>query len=263
MMPFPHFRTSFMVDQILRKARRVNSFISRMTMANVRARLMGPSAFDFSSYSQSGEDRIIEFFLNTSGLENATYLDIGASHPIASSNTYLLYRRGLRGVCVDPEPGLDRLYKRYRPRDLFMPYAVVAGEEEEVTVHMFMESSLNTVSVDYARQFSGFGFETRQSCRVPAINLHGLVSRIGGDGPDVLSIDIEGLDLEVLARADFSLWRPKLICAEVVRYLDTKQPVIDRRFEQVLEEKGYFKYADTFINQIFVDTEVQSRQRFV
>jgi hypothetical protein len=104
-----------MVDQILGKARRVNSFISRMTMANLRARLMGPSAFDFSSYSQSGEDRIIEFFLNTTGLENATYLDIGASHPMAFNNTYLLYRRGLRGVCVDPEPGLDRLRERLDP----------------------------------------------------------------------------------------------------------------------------------------------------
>jgi FkbM family methyltransferase len=262
-MPFLHFRASAMVDRILGTARRVNSFISRMTVANVRARLMGPFAFDRSSYSQSGEDRIIEFFLNTTGLENATYLDIGASHPIALNNTYLLYRRGLRGVCVDPAPGLDRLYKRHRPHDLFMPYAVVAGEEQEVRVHIFKESALNTVSADNARQFSSFGFETRESRRVPAINLQGLRSRIGGDGPDVLSIDIEGLELEVLAHADFSRWRPKLICVEVVRYLDTRQPVIDRRFEQVLEEKGYFKYADTFINQFFVDTDVQSRQRFV
>jgi hypothetical protein len=60
---------------------------------------------NMASYSQSGEDRIINFFINTTGLQNDMYLDIGASNPVWGNSTYLLYRRGLRGVCVGPSPG--------------------------------------------------------------------------------------------------------------------------------------------------------------
>ena len=214
-----------------------------------------------ASYSQSGEDRIIDYFIGTTGLQNATYLDIGSSHPVWGNNTYLLYRRGLRGVCVDPSPGLADLYKIHRSDDVFIPNAVIAGEEGDATMHLFGVSAINTVNDDNAKQFAGFGFEIKGSCRVGATNLELLCSQIGGNGPDIICIDIEGLDLAVLTHADFTRWRPKVICVEVVYYLPNKEPAIDKRFEQILGRNGYFKYADTYINQIFVDRTFQSRQR--
>lgn len=216
-----------------------------------------------ATFSQSGEDRIIDFFLGIAGLPNATYLDIGSSHPIFGNNTYLLYRRGLKGICVDPSPGLAELYQAYRPRDLFLPYALVPGLEEEISMHLFEESTLNTASADHARQYEGFGFEKGREARVPAINLESLCLQHGLSSPDVLCLDVEGLDLEVLASADLTQVRPKLICIEAVRYLNDKTPVVDHRFATVLEGNGYVKYADTFINQFYADKAVHARLKLL
>jgi FkbM family methyltransferase len=214
-----------------------------------------------ATYSQSGEDRIIDFFLGTCGLQNATYIDAGSSHPIFGSNTYLLYRRGLRGICIDPTPGLADLYKRYRPHDLFLPCALVPGSESEVTMQFFTESTINTVSPDHASLFSNFGFAKGATRRVPAIDLIRLCAVHGLIRPDVLCLDIEGLDLAVLTSLDWSKIRPKLICVEVVTYHDDKTAIVDHRIADLLRGVGYNKYADTYINQIFAEETVHASQK--
>jgi FkbM family methyltransferase len=216
-----------------------------------------------ATYSQSGEDKIIDFFLGIAGLGNATYIDVGSSHPILGNNTYLLYRRGLRGICVDPTPGLEQLYRTYRRRDVFMPYALVPGAEEATTMHIFEESTLNSASAEHAELYSAFGFKKGSTRRVPAINLERLCALHGIESPDVLCLDVEGLDLAVLEGADLSRIRPKLICVEAVRYLSDKTPVVEPRFAEVLQAKGYVKYADTFINQIFADEAHHARLKLL
>src|SRR4051794_26326102 len=52
------------------------------------------------SYAQSGEDVIVAGIFNYLRIAKPTYLDVGAFLPIYSSNTYLLYRQGSRGVLV-------------------------------------------------------------------------------------------------------------------------------------------------------------------
>ena len=56
------------------------------------------------SYSQLGEDLIIEFVFNGIGINKINYLDIGAHHPIEINNTYLFYLKGSYGVLIEPDP---------------------------------------------------------------------------------------------------------------------------------------------------------------
>jgi FkbM family methyltransferase len=216
-----------------------------------------------ASYSQAGEDRIIDFFLGTCGLDDATYVDVGCSHPIFGSNSYLLYRRGFRGICVDPTPGLAQLFKAHRPRDTFMPYALIPGNETEIVMQFFAESTINTADPDKADLYSGFGFSKGESSRVPATNLMRLCAEQGLSAPDVLCLDIEGLDHAVLSSLDWTAVRPKLVCVEVVNYREDKTIFIDHRIGELLRDVGYVKYGDTFINQIFADESVHSRQRIL
>src|SRR5690348_15604960 len=64
--------------------------------------------FEHSSitYAQCGEDVIVGFLLGWLNISEPTYLDIGANDPIQYNNTYALYQRGFRGVCVEPNPTL-------------------------------------------------------------------------------------------------------------------------------------------------------------
>ena len=236
---------------------------SRLIPQPIRRKIINRlTSWTTASYSQSGEDRIISFLLGTCGLNNCTYMDIGSSHPINGNNTYLLYRQGMRGTCVDPTPGLSQLYQTMRPEDDFISGAVVPGDEETVTIQQFRESTLNTVSISSAEQYDQFGYGRREAIQVSALRIQQLFERGRAGVPDVLCVDIEGVDYEVLESMSITS-RPKIICVETVTYLPDKTPVIDQRFASMLASKGFVKYADTYINQIFVDKDVMRRQRFV
>ena len=56
------------------------------------------------TFSQQGEDLIVESICGFLKIEKPTYLDIGAADPIVSNNTYLFYQQGCRGVLVEPNP---------------------------------------------------------------------------------------------------------------------------------------------------------------
>ena len=69
-------------------------------------------------FSGDGEDIIVRKYL--SGIENGFYIDIGAHYPILGSNTFAFYLHGWSGLCIDPLPGLKRIYAFWRPRDKFL-----------------------------------------------------------------------------------------------------------------------------------------------
>ena len=60
------------------------------------------------TFSQSGEDIIIDYILRVSGYPKVrcSYLDIGANHAKELSNTYFFYKQGIRGVLVEANPAL-------------------------------------------------------------------------------------------------------------------------------------------------------------
>ena len=52
-----------------------------------------------NSYSQCGEDLIVEFILNGLKIKHPTYMDIGAHHPFYLSNTALFTQKAIQ-ECV-------------------------------------------------------------------------------------------------------------------------------------------------------------------
>nr|WP_269278647.1 FkbM family methyltransferase [Oxalobacter aliiformigenes] len=75
--------------------------------------------------------------------------------------------------------------------------------------------------------------------------------------PDLLSIDIEGLDYRVLSSADFSNSFPKVICAEITQLNN------DENICELLESRGYIPYTYTIGNIIFVHQSAYFHQPFL
>lgn len=164
------------------------------------------------SYSQHGEDRfILEFFENR---KQGTFLDIGASHPFRISNTYLLYQNGWRGVCVDPIPYFEGLYRRWRPEDVFVNTGVGA-KNGKLRYFELVPSVLSTFDEKLMRELVNVNRATlARTYDVEVVGINDLLASRFGCAPDFLSIDVEGLDLEILAAIDFERYRPRLICVE-------------------------------------------------
>lgn len=76
-----------------------------------------------------------------------------------------------------------------------------------------------------------------------------------GRFPEFLSLDVEGLDEEILRSIDYSKTKPLVICVETITFGPKKSQVKLHSIEDFLTTQGYFKYADTYINSIFVDKD--------
>jgi hypothetical protein len=76
----------------------------------------------------------------------------------------------------------------------------------------------------------------------------------GQQFPDFLSIDIEGMDFDVLKTLDYNKSPIPVICAETSVF-DFRKGRLDGKIlsiHELLSQTGYFVYADTYINTIFV-----------
>jgi hypothetical protein len=76
-------------------------------------------------------------------------------------------------------------------------------------------------------------------------------------GADLVSIDTEGLDLEILRSLDFARFRPKIICAET---LAEGTKLVSSEMVKFLASKNYTVRGGTFVNTIFVADEILRRQ---
>lgn len=213
-----------------------------------------PSQSTANSFSQCGEDRILNFLFDNLQIKNPRYLDIGTCHPIKSNNTYLFYSRGSTGVCVEPNPDLAPLIRQARPRDILVRAGVSPENGGDLTYYMFSEPQLNTFSKDEADARAQSGkYLLIQEQSVPTVDIRSLVAKHFGNNMDLLSLDAEGFDLALLEAWDFNSCRPLAICVETVGYTESLTKPKNHGITSLLAAQGYDLYADTFVNSIYID----------
>jgi FkbM family methyltransferase len=211
-----------------------------------------------TSYAQCGEDLILRHVFDSLGIANPTYLDIGANDPVRFSNTYFFYRQGARGMCVEPDPRLAARLRRARPRDQVLNIGV-AAEAGTLDFHIMSEPVLNTFDPAEARRLETMGYriESVQPIRVEPVEQ--VLAQFGAT-PDFINIDVEGLDTVVVSAIDFARWRPVAFCVETLTFSETGSGTKVPEIFTVMENHGFFPYADTHINTLFVD-EARWRSR--
>ena len=165
----------------------------------------------YSSYSQGGEDLLVAGLL--SEIKKGTYIDVGTYHPIQYSNTYFLYKKGWSGLVIDPNPQLKRLYRFFRPRDQFVNVGVgeVEGEYEYTE---FSDGAFNTFDSQEAEARKKQEYPKFLGTKLlPLKTLATIVKDYGITEIDFMSIDVEGLDIQVLKSHNWKI-PPKVIVIE-------------------------------------------------
>ncbi len=170
------------------------------------------------SYSQEGEDIVLKRFFDKQ--ESGFYVDVGAHHPIRFSNTYLFYKKGWHGINIDAMPGSMRAFKRWRKRDINLetPVALTNGE---LTCYSFNEPALNTFSKELAGQMESLPdyhlIKTEKLVTMPLSTI--LDTHLpSGQNIDFMSIDVEGLDLDVLKSNNWNKYRPRFLLVEQLEF---------------------------------------------
>ena len=204
-----------------------------------------------TSHAQFGEDIVADSIFWYLHIPKPLYLDIGAYDPKFLSNTYYFYKRGGSGVCVEPDPARRSAFRRLRRRDLCLSAGVGAADKEAVPFYVLSEPSLSTFDKDSAQQHETQGrAHVRAAISVPVYSINTLIEKYCSRCPDFLSVDVEGLDMEILQAMDFTRFRPAVICVETIDFhTQAKQTAVIK----FLEIQGYRVQADTVINTLFVD----------
>lgn len=164
------------------------------------------------TYAQHGDDLILLNLFKAMGIERPSYLDIGAHHPFELSNTALLYERGSRGINVEANPDLMDDFHKHRPEDVNLNIGIGPrpGRRPFYRSHRtcgrnsFVRGSLEDIGVT-----SEVMVEIRTVGQI-------VEEHADGTFPDILSMDIEGLDLPVFETIDFRHSAPKVIVAEAL-----------------------------------------------
>jgi FkbM family methyltransferase len=208
----------------------------------------------YPSFSQAGEDQIIRYLLDALKITDPSYLDIGANHPIIGNNTYLFYARGSSGVCVEPDEDFYSLIKKHRRRDKVLNVGIGITNTEDAILYVFPPpyTGWNTFSKEEAiNRETESGIKIKTTRKVRLININQLISENFKKAPNILSIDVEGLDLQILQSLDFEQYAPDIICVETISFSTHNK---EEKIEEIISfvrSKGYFVFGDTHINTIF------------
>lgn len=207
------------------------------------------------SYSQFGEDIIVKSIFQLLGISKPTFLDIGAHHPYYLSNTALLYNSGSRGINVEANPLLMSKFRKVRSRDLNLNVGI-SEKNDKMDFYVIQDSTLSTFSEAEAQSLKSFGHKCVKVESIETLSINELLDSYNlGMAPDFLTLDAEGYDYQILKTLDFSKYSPKVICVEIVEYSPNGNGKRKDEILNLLTHNGYFEYANTHINGIFVKCE--------
>lgn len=183
-------------------------------LSNVKNAIVG--GYAQTHYSQFGEDIVVTRLLRE---PHGWYVDVGAHHPKRYSNTYLLFRRGWQGVNIDANPHTIQLFQKARPKDANICVGV-GGKAGTLTYHQFSDPAVNSFKEDEAKKWMGKDWITYLGPReVPVRPLRDILREVSGlPRIDLLTIDVEGMDLEVLQSNDWETYTPTVIIVECADY---------------------------------------------
>ncbi len=162
------------------------SIIERMSMSFSRGALskatttineLNPTTWEFSAFSQNGEDGIIDFLTQRVKNPNRYFVEIGSSDGLENNSSYLAFSRKYSGVMIEGDRLKSNHAKKYLERFNWGVKYINCFVDRENTADLMKKESLYS-------------------------------------DPDFFSLDIDGIDYYVMDTLLASGFRPKVICVE-------------------------------------------------
>ncbi len=188
------------------------------------------------SYSFGGVDLLINHFFRNQ--KKGIYLDIGCYHPINGSNTYLLYKKGWSGINIDLDEDSIEMFKNFRSKD-YNKRVAVSDYKGKITLYTYHKrSAVQTVSQKNAKHMN---LDKLKQIEIECDTINSIIenSKFRDSKIDLLSIDIEGHELNALRSFDFNKYEPKLV---IIEYNDPELATLEfyyQKIENLMESEIY------------------------
>ena len=191
------------------------------------------------SYSISNVDLVIDrMFANK---KKGNFIDLGCNHPIKFNNTYLLYKRGWRGLNIALDQTSIDEFNKIRNFDFNVQALISNSSNENKKIFFYHNrSAINTVSekliIHRNSQSKDYKIIEQKTRRLEEIIE---ASPLKNKNIDLLSIDIENHEYEVLKNFDFEKYKISVIVTEIHDLDQKKLEIYYQNINKILENKLY------------------------
>ncbi len=199
-------------------------------------------------HSQNDEEHIINmyFLIDNPTKDKRTFLDLGANDGITLSNTYTLGKQGWNGHCVEPCPTpFEKLRNLYYERlDVQLSNIAIGTENGEAEI-LSSDSHLKNGDSDLLstlKHGETIRWGDTQIFTPKVVNVLDFKSFLKTSNIkkfDFISIDIEGMDYDVLIQMDLKKLGCKMLCIESNSIEDQKYIDYCATFGMKLHHKNY------------------------
>lgn len=116
--------------------------------------------------------------------------------------------------------------------------------------------TLSTFELRQAAAYKKQGFSVLGKVNVPVLPLRDVLHKyVKHTVVDFMSIDVEGMEMQVLESNDWKKYRPHFICIEAADYSQTKKGAENyEHIQAFLIKAGYRKVYDNGLNAFYKDT---------
>ena len=183
------------------------------------------------------------------------WIDVGAGHPVWDSVTAAFADRGWRGINVEPLPTEAAALREARPHDVTLQVAVGSAPGmgklfEGPPANRGGSTMVPGLADRYTRggqEFTPIEVEVTTLADIVAEHVTGR----GTGAVDFLKVDVEGMEAEVLAGADWSSFRPRIVVVEATIPNSTEPS--HETWEPLLLSAGYRLALFDGLNRFYVE----------
>jgi hypothetical protein len=197
-------------------------------------------------YSQFGEDKILNELI-PNNFTNGLYVDVGCFHPKKYSNTYMLFRRGWRGINIDMEKNKIASFNLARPND-YNFLGAISDKIEKVKIYRNQKFGVSsTINEKFIKNEDIIDVDYIQTTTLNSVLEN---SPFKEKKIDFLNIDTEGNDLKVLKSLNFDIYDPSIVIIET--HLKKIDLIIKSEIYLFLINKKYILKSWNFYSLIFI-----------
>lgn len=203
-------------------------------------------------------DKIVRRRFFPGGGSGRVFVDVGAAGPDYLSISALFRGLGWRVIAIEPNPMFFQAHKD-RGHEV---YQYACGERDEDNIDFVVVDSHGAKYESGQVSFESFSsialkdsyasLKRNLDTRTIKVNLRRLDTILKQHAPDIdridiLSVDVEGWELEVLKGLDVSRYRPRVMIIENL--------FLEERYEIHMKEIGYVLWKRIRPNDVYVDSK--------